>query len=60
MADVARRALEAAALRAQRHAELNAATTSMERLLNVDLPPQMLPWGSAMLHISYWEYTMSP
>lgn len=46
--DVVRDALAAAAARARRLAELNSATTRMERLLNVGLFPEMLPWGSAM------------
>lgn len=49
--DVVRAALAAAAARARRHAELNAAATSLERLLNVGLSPDMLPWGSAMLRV---------
>lgn len=49
--DAVRAALAAAAQRAQRHAELDAAATSMERLLNVRLDPEMLPWGSAMFRV---------
>ena len=46
--EVVQRALAAAALRAQRHAELNAGITQMEKLLNQSLSPEMLPWGSAL------------
>ena len=46
--DAVRRALDAAAARARRHADLNAAASSMQRLLNIALFPEMLPWGSAM------------
>ena len=46
--EVVQRALAAAALRAQRHAELNAGITQMEKLLNQSLAPEMLPWGSAL------------
>lgn len=40
--------LRQAAARAERHAVLDSAVTSMEALLNYPLPPEMLPWGSAM------------
>jgi len=46
--EAVRLALEKAALRAQRHAELDAAIAVMERLLNIDLLSlEMLPWGCA-------------
>lgn len=40
--------LRQAAQRAERHAVLDSAVTSMEAVLNFPLPPEMLPWGSAM------------
>ena len=49
--DMVRRMLDQAATRAQRHAELESATTVMERLLNVSLSPEMLPWGSACRYL---------
>jgi hypothetical protein len=51
--DVVQKALAAAAARAQRHAELNSAASVMERLLNFALSPEMLPWGTAMLHADF-------
>lgn len=42
------RALQRAADRAERHAVLDSALTSMDRLLNYPLEPEMLPWGAAM------------
>ena len=47
--DVVQRALAAAAARAKRLADLNAAVTQMEQLMNVPITPEMLPWGAAML-----------
>ena len=41
-------AIRNAAMRAERHAHLNSAVTSMEELLNIPLPPEQLPWGLAM------------
>lgn len=46
--ELVQRALDAAAARARRHAELNAAATCIERLLNIPLSREMLPWGSAL------------
>ena len=46
-ADVAR-VLTEAARRAERHAVLDSAMTQMQRLLNIPVVPEMLPWGSAM------------
>ena len=46
--EAVRLALEKAAQRAQRHAELDAAIAVMERLLNIELLSlEMLPWGCA-------------
>ena len=45
--DVAR-VLQEAARRAERHAVLDSAMTQMQRLLNIPVVPEMLPWGSAM------------
>ena len=45
--DVAR-VLQEAARRAERHAVLDSAMTQMQRLLNIPVAPEMLPWGSAM------------
>lgn len=42
------RALQLAAGRAARHAMLDSALTTMARLLNYPLEPEMLPWGAAM------------
>ena len=46
--DAVAMALQRAAARAQRHAELDSAVTTMGRLLNFPLAPEMLPWGPAM------------
>lgn len=46
--DAVQRALQQAAERAARYAELDSAVTGMERLLNYSLAPEMLPWGLAM------------
>ena len=46
--ELVQKALEAAAARARRHAELNAAATCMERLLNIPLCRETLPWGFAL------------
>ena len=40
--------LQKAAERAERHAVLDSAVTSMEQLLNFPLPLEQLPWGLAM------------
>ena len=47
--DVVARALAAAAARAKRLSHLDAAVTQMERLMNIPITPEMLPWGAAML-----------
>ena len=41
-------ALAKAAARAQRHAELDAAKQSMEKLVKCPLDPESLPWGAAL------------
>jgi hypothetical protein len=46
--DLVADAIRNAAMRAERHALLNSAVTSMEELLNFPLPPEQLPWGLAM------------
>ena len=59
--EAVRIALEKAALRAQRHAELDAASAVMERLLNVDLLSlEMLPWGCAFRYANqkHTEHTV--
>ena len=38
--------LARAAARAARLAELDTAQTSIQKLLNIDMPPEMLPWGA--------------
>lgn len=65
--DVVQRALQAAAGRAKRLAELDAACAVMERLLNIALSPSMFPWYTAMFlirlgsfvtdekHQQYWD-----
>lgn len=42
--------LARAAARAARLAELDTAQTSIQKLLNIDMPPEMLPWGDVMSH----------
>eukprot|EP00435_Cladocopium_sp_Y103_P066450 s573_g28.t1 len=41
--------LSRAAARAARLAELETAQTTIQKLLNIDMPPEMLPWGDVML-----------
>ena len=45
--DRVQRVLAEAAERAQRHAELNGAHATLERVLNMTLPVETLPWGEA-------------
>ena len=40
--------LEKAAQRARRHAELDAATRTVQKELMLELDPESLPWGAAM------------
>ena len=47
--EIVQRALAAAAARAKRHADLNAAVTQMQRLTNITITPEMIPWSAAML-----------
>ena len=42
--------LARAAARAARLAELDTAQTSIQKLLNIDMPPEMLPWGAVLSH----------
>lgn len=48
--------LARAAARAARLAELDTAQTSIQKLLNIDMPPEMLPWGAVLSHdwVSVW------
>ena len=58
--EAVRLALEKAALRAQRQAELDAAIAVMERLLNIDLLSlEMLPWGCAFRYANQTKQNIS-
>ena len=46
--DIVKKALQQAAVRAERHALLDGARASIERNLGYALPAEILPWGSAL------------
>lgn len=48
MSDAVMRALQQAAERAERHAVLNTAHATLERVLGFPHPPELLPWGAAL------------
>ena len=50
-------ALQKAAARAERHAVLDTARPTLERVLNYPHPPELLPWGAAMSTSYLFSYS---
>lgn len=57
ISDAVQRALQKAAARAERHAVLDTARPTLERVLNYPHPPELLPWGAAMSTSYLFSYS---